>query len=262
MRSAMIFLMQKPDRHRRPPPQGNRSAPPRAPSRPAPARSGGRWKVDVLWEDDRLIAVEKPEGLAVIAPEGSREKTLLSIVSAVIGRGNSKVRAAVVHRIDRDTSGVVLFAKDGRGKAALMGAWNELVLERRYSVLVEGAMEARAGRFVSFIKEESPGRVRVTGRGDRRGLEAITDWELVSSGPKHDLVDALLSTGRRHQIRIQFSEAGHPVAGDARYGARTNPLGRLCLHAGLLVFRHPFTGETVRVESPAPPEFSRLARNK
>ena len=206
--------------------------------------------------------MDKPAGLSVIAAEGSREKTLLSIVSAIIGRGNSKVRAAVVHRIDRDTSGVVLFAKDGRGKAALMNSWNELILERRYAVLVEGAMESMAGRFVSFIKDEGPSRVKLTGHGDRRGLEAITDWELLSSGPRHDLVDALLSTGRRHQIRIQFAEAGHPVAGDSRYGSRTDPIGRLGLHARLLVFTHPFTRETIRVESQIPPEFERLARNR
>jgi len=199
--------------------------------------------------------VDKPAGLAVIAPEGSRARSLYDIVTDRLRRANPKARAAVVHRIDRDTSGIVVFAKDGETKRALMGGWNELVLERRYVALVEGRLEGTAGELDSWLAEAGPSRMRVAQAGERGALRAITKWRLLAAGSRYSLVELELETGRKHQIRVQLAAAGHPVAGDARYGARSDPLGRLCLHARSIAIRNPVTGEVARLESEGPPEF-------
>jgi len=222
-------------------------------------------RAELLWEDDRFLALDKPEGLPVIAGEGSRERTLLDAATAIVKRRNPRGRAAVVHRIDKGTSGVVLFAKDAFAKKAAMGSWDDMVVERRYALVIEGRLRAVSGRFEDFLVAGESGRgqtrVRVSRSGDRRALKAVTDWEVVLDGDRRQLVEAILLTGRKHQVRVQFAAAGHPVAGDALYGARGDPLGRLCLHACAIEFHHPFTRELVRVESPPPPSFRRLVES-
>jgi len=222
--------------------------------------------VDILWEDERFLALDKPAGLAVIAPDGSRERSLYDLACAIVRRGNPRGRAAVVHRIDKGTSGLVLFAKDAAAKKAMMEGWDALVRERRYAALVEGRLRAEAGFYDSYLVQGRPGqgqeRVRQSGSGDRRALRAQTEWRVLRHGPRYQLIEAILLTGRKHQIRVQFSADGHPVAGDALYGARSDPLGRLCLHAWTLVFEHPFTGSEISLESPFPREFERAVETR
>lgn len=191
----------------------------------------------------------------MIPPDGGRGRSLLDAATAIVRIRNPKGRAALVHRVDRDTSGCVMFAKSARGKREIMGDWNELVTERRYLALVEGAPPAASGGVDDFLVENAAGTVYSAPAKTRGALRAITRWELVEKGARYSLVAAVLETGRRHQARVHLAGLGCPVAGDERYGARSDPLGRVCLHAAVLEFRHPFTGETVRVESPIPPEF-------
>jgi 23S rRNA pseudouridine1911/1915/1917 synthase len=216
-------------------------------------------RAELFWEDDRFLAFDKPAGLSVIAPEGSRERTLYDQATDAIRRRNPRGRAAVVHRIDKGTSGIVIFAKDAEAKKTAMENWDDIVLERRYALVSEGRMSAGSGRFEHYLIASGTGkgqsRVKIAHRGEKRALLAVTEWEVVENGRRSQLVDALLLTGRKHQIRAQFSAEGHPLAGDGMYGARTDPLGRICLHAGVLVFRHPFTHEEIRLESPTPGEF-------
>lgn len=219
-------------------------------------------RVAFLYEDEDLVAVEKPSGLPVIAPEGSRSKNLLDLVTEHIRKRNPKGRGAVVHRIDRDTSGLLVFAKSAKAKRALMEAWDELVLERRYVALVLGEMGGAEGRLESWLVENRGGEVYVAAPGERGAKRAATNWRLLGSGNGLSLVELELETGRKHQIRVQLTAAGHPVCGDDKYGRAPDPLGRLCLHAAGLVLTQPFTRERLELESPAPPEFEAALRGR
>ncbi len=218
-------------------------------------RPDSAGRIVILHEDDDIVAVDKPEGLPAMAPEGSRSRNLYDIVTAHIRKTNPKGRAAIVHRLDRDTSGVMVFAKNARAKKRLMENWDGLVKERGYTALASGLMDGEEGVFDSWLAESAGGQVHATAAGTRGSLRAITRWRTIQTGKDATLLDLRLETGRKHQIRVQLAEAGHPVAGDPRYGGRIDPLGRLALHAHLLVLEHPFTGEVLRLESPAPASF-------
>jgi len=214
--------------------------------------------IEFIYEDKDIIVVEKPEGLSVIAPEGSRTKTLYDVVTAHIQRTNPKGRAAVVHRLDRDTSGVMMFARHAAAKKALMDNWNQLVKERSYKAVVEGSIVGLEGSFDTWLVENRAGQVYGTSPGAPGALRSITHWKVLSSNRRYSLVSLSLETGRKHQIRAQLSEAGYPVAGDLRYGAKSDPLGRLCLHATVLGLEHPFTHDLYSFESQPPEGFLRL----
>ena len=212
-------------------------------------------RVEFLYEDRDLIAIEKPAGLAVIAGPGSREKTAYDLVSAHIQHNNPHGRAALVHRLDRDTSGVMIFAKNPRAKKALMDNWNELVKERVYVALVEGEFDTDSGTYDTWLAENRAGTVYETEPEAPGSLRAVTHWRRLTSSPRYTLLELSLETGRKHQIRAQLAAAHHPVTGDQRYGARTDPFGRLCLHAKLIVVEHPFTHELLKFESKEPEFF-------
>lgn len=214
-------------------------------------------RVVFLYEDDDLIAVDKPEGLPTIAPEGSRGHSLYDIVTIHIRKRNPKGRAAVVHRLDRDTSGVMVFAKNAAAKARLMGSWNELVAERRYVALVDGSLPSGEGVLDSWLSEASPGRMKESRIQTKGALRAVTRYRVLNTGPVHSLVELNLETGRKHQIRVQLAGAGCPVSGDERYGSRTDPLGRLCLHASLIEISTGPGKPPLRFESPVPPGFTK-----
>jgi 23S rRNA pseudouridine1911/1915/1917 synthase len=229
--------------------------------RNGPSSRGNRHSVIFVYEDDDLIVVEKPVGLPVIAPEGSRSICLLDIVSAHIQKKNPKGRAAVVHRLDRDSSGIMVFARHARAKKVIMENWNELVFERKYSAVVEGCPDSRDGVFDSWLVENKAGHVYIGRKEEHGALRAITHWKLETSSARYSLLSLTLETGRKHQIRVQTSASGHPIAGDARYGARSDPLRRLCLHASILGLDQPFTHERFSFESPAPEGFIALTAN-
>ena len=219
---------------------------------------------EILYEDGDLIVVDKPAGLPTIAPEGSsgRSRSLYDWVTEHIRRRNPKGRAAVVHRLDRDSSGVVVFATGAAAKRELMSRWNELALSRRYIALVEGTPAGDSGVLDTWLRENRAGTVYETPPGTPGALRAVTRWKLLDSGGGYSLLELDLETGRKHQIRAQLSAAGLPVAGDSRYGARTDPAGRLALHAVSIELERPFGGGVVRAESPVPESFLRPLRGR
>ncbi len=214
----------------------------------------------LLYEDRDLIVVDKPAGLLSIAAGRERERTAHWILSEYLRAKGEKRRAAAVHRLDRGTSGVMLFAKSEWAKRALMNNWNEAVAERRYVALAEGVFAEPEGTIDAPLGEDGGGRVIVM----PGGKPALTRWKalpLAGFGRRlnpcaggYTLLSLELETGRRNQIRAHLAWAGHPVAGDAKYGARSDPLRRLCLHAESLAFRHPADGRLMRFEVPALPE--------
>ena len=234
----------------------------------APGRSRGPasrpGRPEILYEDGDLIVVDKPAGLPTIAPEGSsgRSRSLYDWVTEHIRRRNPKGRAAVVHRLDRDSSGVVVFATGAAAKRELMSRWNELALSRRYIALVEGTPAGDSGVLDTWLRENRAGTVYETPPGTPGALRAVTRWKLLDSGGGYSLLELDLETGRKHQIRAQLSAAGLPVAGDSRYGARTDPAGRLALHAVSIELERPFGGGVVRAESPVPESFLRPLRGR
>jgi 23S rRNA pseudouridine1911/1915/1917 synthase len=249
--------------------RSSREGPPHeSPSRrAAPTRRAAPARARLIYRDEDILAYDKPAGLPVIAAEGSRSRSLLDLATEEVKRGNPKGRAAVVHRIDRDTSGVVVFATKARVKKELMGGWDELVSERRYVALVEGSMGGKSGTFDSWLKENKGGQVFRAGIGERGAKRAITRWRLLGEGSGLSLLELSLETGRKHQIRVQLADSAHPVVGDPRYGGDglrrdgalgrgpLPDLGRLCLHAASIELSLPGR-EALRIESPAPPEFA------
>jgi RluA family pseudouridine synthase len=186
--------------------------------------------------------------LLSIASGTEREKTAYWILAEYLRKKGEKRRPAVVHRLDRDTSGVMLFAKSEPIKKRLMENWDELVKERRYIALAEGSFTENEGLIDAPLGEDAGGRVIV----QQGGKTAVTRWKVVKQFKDHALLSLELETGRRNQIRAHLSHVGHPVAGDKKYHAKSNPLGRLALHAEVLSFYHPHTKQLMEFRSPAP----------
>lgn len=216
-------------------------------------------QLKILYEDDELIAIDKPAGLLSIATDDEKEKTAYHLMTDYIRIADPKGRIFVVHRLDRDTSGVLIAAKNERLKLALQDNWNDLVKTRGYIAVVEGVPKNKSGQIKSWLRETKTFLTYSSGTpGD--GQEAVTAYETVEASQNYALLKITIETGRKNQIRVHMKELGHPVVGDKKYGAKINPLGRLCLHADLLELRHPFTNRLMAFKSPVPKGFLALLR--
>ncbi len=222
----------------------------------------------LVFEDDAILVIDKPPGLLTIATERERDRTAYRLLADYVGGHRASAdkakarrrgpRLFIVHRLDRETSGLIVFAKSSDAKRRLQGQFEARAVERRYAALVEGIVADARGRLRSRLRENRTLRVRHT-RNRSAGREAITDYRVLEHGNGTTLLELSLVTGRRGQIRAQLATLGHPIVGDHAYGARHDPLRRLCLHATRLAFSHPH-GHRVAFESPAPPGFTRIAR--
>lgn len=226
----------------------------------------GRRKLDILYEDDCIIVADKPSGLLTMSTGKEGEITAYSILTDYVrsargGRNTrDKGRIFIVHRLDRDTSGVIVFAKDEQTKHALQDDWNETILERKYIAAVEGTLEYDEGTVASYLKD-NPKSMKVSSSWtDNGGKYSVTHFKVLRSSGQYSLVEFELETGRKNQIRVHASVIGNPVAGDRKYGSASNPLHRLCLHASTLVFHHPRTRQLLRFDTGIPKDFMRLCR--
>lgn len=209
----------------------------------------------ILWEDEEIIVVDKPAGLLSMASDKERERTAYRLVTDYVRAGDPKARVFIVHRLDRDTSGVLLFAKSEKAKRAFQDHWGTIVRRRGYTAVVEGTPPRQADTIRTFLRENGVHKVYSVPKG---GKEAITHYKTVKQGRRYSLLEVDLSTGRKNQIRVHLSELGCPVAGDRTYGAATDPLGRLCLHAHELSFVHPVTGKETTYRAELPRGFRKL----
>ena len=214
---------------------------------------------EILYEDEQLIAVNKPAGLLTVATDREKTRTAYHMVTDYVKSRDMDGRIFVVHRLDRDTSGVLLFARTEEVKRAFQDGWTDRVLRRGYSAVVEGCPSPARGTVRSFLVETATHLV-FSGSPGPNAREAVTHYRTLKTGGGYALLDVAIDTGRKNQIRVHMKDLGHPVAGDRQYGAATNPLGRLCLHAGELSLAHPFTGETLTFRARTPKEFHRLVR--
>ena len=194
----------------------------------------------IIFEDAHLIVIEKRAGLLSIATETEREKTAYSLLSEHVKRAHSRNRIFVIHRLDRETSGLMMFAKNQEVQAALQGDWAESVLERTYVAVVEGQPTKPQGTVTSWLKENKSLQM-ISSPTPNNGQKAVTHYRLLQGGSKYSLMELTLETGRKNQIRVHMQDLGHSVVGDKKYGAANNPIRRLALHAQVLAFRHPVT---------------------
>lgn len=211
----------------------------------------------IYFEDAHLLVVEKPAGLLSIASPAEPEKTAYFQLTEYLRQAHprSRQRVWIVHRLDRETSGLMVFAKTATAKEQLQSKWDSF--EKKYEAVVEGAPPLSKGVWKSDLDESNPHHVLVRPRSERT-RHAVTHYQVLKKSPERALVELILETGRRHQIRVHLAHAGHPVVGDEKYGAKTDPAGRLGLHAASLRFRHPATGEELRFTSPLPKNLARL----
>ena len=212
--------------------------------------------IKVVYEDEYLIAIEKASGILSIATDKEREKTAYNIVKNYVKSRNPLEKLFIVHRLDRETSGVMIFAKTEEMQQLLQTNWQKMVLERTYVAVVEGKVEKNSDTIVSYLKENS---AFVTFSSDKEiegSKKAITHYTVLKRSKGFSLVEANIETGRKNQIRVHMQSLGHSVVGDKKYGATTNPLGRLGLHAKSIIFKHPKTGKVLSFQTGIPAKFS------
>ena len=208
-------------------------------------------KLDIIYEDKFIIVVNKPSYLLTIATAKEKERTLYHKVIEYEKKKNKNNKIFIVHRLDKDTSGLVLFAKDEKTKKILQDSWNNV--KRKYIAVVEGKVEKKSATIKSYLKENNNFLTYST--NDKSGKLAITKYDLVNISKSYSLLDIEIFTGRKNQIRVHMNDQGHPIVGDKKYGAKTNPLKRLGLHAYYLEFTHPIIKKTVELEIKYPDQF-------
>ncbi len=215
-------------------------------------------RLNIIFEDDDIIVINKPEGLLTIASDKEKNETAYRLVTDYV-RAKTGGRVFIVHRLDRDTSGIVLFAKTEEMKNALQDDWDDLVSHRGYTAVVEGCVEKQKDRICSYLRETKT-HVVYSDKFGQDGLRAVTYYSVLKQNMNYSLLEIKLETGRKNQIRVHMSEMEHPVVGDKKYGAETNPLKRLCLHAGKLELTHPVTKQALEFYVPTPKKFENLVK--
>lgn len=218
---------------------------------------GNAHHINILYEDQDVIVIDKPAGLLSIASDKEKELTAYRILMDHVRNNNPEDRIFIVHRLDRDTSGVMLFAKNETCKLRLQDNWKDMVSDRAYVAVVEGQVKVKHGTIKSWLKETKTRLVYSSGKpGD--GQLAVTNYKVLKNSPRFSLLEIRLETGRKNQIRVHMQDIGHSIVGDKKYGASGNPIGRLALHAHKLSFRHPGTDELMTFETEIPKKFKHL----
>ncbi len=209
----------------------------------------------ILHEDEDIIIIDKDPGLLTMGNEKEKIRTAYSILSAHVKKQHPKNLIFIVHRLDRETSGVMIFAKSEKVQSLLQKDWNETIQQRTYIAIVEGVVARNEGKIVSWLKENKHFEVYSSPKKDD-GQEAITNFKLLKIFKSNTLLELNLETGRKNQIRVHMKDIGHPVVGDKKYGAKSNPIGRICLHAKYIEFDHPTKGKRMKFEAPLPKKMS------
>ncbi|MDY5471427.1 MAG: RluA family pseudouridine synthase [Prevotella sp.] len=212
--------------------------------------------VKIVYEDRWLVVVEKNIGILSMAA-GHSSLNVKSVLDDYFLKSRQKCRAHVVHRLDRDTSGLMVYAKDIETEQILEHNWHQIVYDRRYVAVVSGEMEQNSGTIANWLKDNKA-YITYSSPTDNGGKYAVTHFQVLNRTTEHSLVEYKLETGRKNQIRVHSADMGHPVCGDVKYGNGDDPLHRLCLHAYILCFTHPVTGEPMEFSTPIPTAFRSL----
>lgn len=212
--------------------------------------------IKIVYEDKDIIVVDKPHNLLTIATEKEKDKTLYHLVGNYVKSKNKNAKIFVVHRLDKETSGLVLFAKNEKIKKIYQDKWNDIVKYRGYAAVVEGTLEKKTDTIKLTLKEESNLKVYVS----KDGKEAITKYSVLKENNKYSLLDIEIKTGRKNQIRVSMQHIKHPVLGDSKYSSKDNSLKRLALHAYKLILRNPINKKEMKFQIDIPDSFKRITK--
>ena len=216
-------------------------------------------RLKIVYEDDDIIVVEKGYGLLSMGNDKKPDNTAYSILRGYVKWTNPLNKIFIVHRLDRDTSGLMMFAKSMEAKEKMQHNWNNMMLNRVYVAVVEGEPEEKEGTVKSYLVENS--RYEVYSTDDpKKGQLAVTRYRTIQTNGKYSLLELELDTGRKNQIRVHMHDLGHPISGDTKYGAEKSPLHRLALHAKTLRFIHPITRQIMDFSSRVPGGFMSITR--
>jgi len=211
-------------------------------------------KLDILYEDKFVIVVNKPSNLLTVATEKEKDRTLYSYVFDYLKQKNKNNKVFIVHRLDKDTSGIVIFAKDEKTKFYLQDNWDKF--KRNYVAVVNGKVEKKKGVLKSYLQET---KTHLTySVNDKNGKLAITEYEKVLENKEYTMISLNLKTGRKNQIRVQLADMGNPIVGDKKYGIKKDPIRRMALVANTLEFIHPKTKEKIVIDIDIPNSFINL----
>ena len=211
--------------------------------------------IDIIYEDKDIIVINKPSGLLTVATEKEKNKTAYHLVMEYLKKKNKNNRIFIIHRLDRDTSGIIMFAKNERAKHLYQDNWNDIVKKRCYYAVIDGKMENKEGTIKSYLKENGN---MVYSVKDRSGKLAITEYKVLKERKNISLLDINLKTGRKNQIRVHMKENKTPILGDLKYGEKSKLINRLALHAYKLELVNPVTKKLLTFEINMPNEFKML----
>ena len=213
--------------------------------------------VSIVYEDNDILVVEKERGILSVATQNEREKTAYNILKNYLKEKNPKDKIFVVHRLDRDTSGVMIFAKSEKAQDILQTTWNDSVKERTYVALVEGNVKKDSDTIISYLAENKA-MITYSTANEEEGKKAVSHYKVLKRNKNYSLLEVNIETGRKNQIRVHMQDLGHSVVGDKKYGSTKNPIKRLGLHAHTIVFKHPITKEVLSFTSKIPEAFFSL----
>lgn len=213
-------------------------------------------KLDILYEDKFIIIVNKPANLLTVSTAKEKDRTLFSYVFDYLKKKNKNNKVFIVHRLDKDTSGIVILAKDEKTKFYLQENWDKF--KRNYVAVVEGKIQNNKGVLKNYLQETKTHYTYVV--NDKNGKLAITEYEKILENKKYTLVSLNIKTGRKNQIRVQLSNIGNPIVGDKKYGTKKDPIRRMALVANTLEFIHPKTKEKIIIDIDIPNTFINLVK--
>lgn len=213
--------------------------------------------ISIIYEDEDVVVVDKHAGLLSIPTDHEKSKTALQMVRSYLQSKGQDDQIFVVQRLDRDVSGLMVFARNEKVQHVLQSRWQGIISEMIYLAVVEGTPEKLEGTVISYLKE-SKSLLVYSSPDPKEGAKAITHYQVIKSGKVYAILKIKLETSRKNQLRVHMKDLGHPVVGDKKYGATTSPIGRLGLHAWGLAFKHPVNNEPLRFETPMPRKFLRL----
>ncbi|MDD3453102.1 MAG: RluA family pseudouridine synthase [Bacilli bacterium] len=215
--------------------------------------------LNIIFEDKDIIVLNKPSGLLTISTKKEKEKTLYHFVSEYVKQDNKKNNIFVVHRLDKDTSGIIVFAKTEKIKNLYQNNWEKLIKTRSYIAIVEGKLDKKEDVIQSYLTENANNMVYSTNKYD--GKLAITKYKVIKENNKYSMLHILIETGRKNQIRVHMSEIDHPIVGDKKYGTNNSPIKRLGLHANKLEIINPVTNKLDKYEADMPLIFKKVFKD-
>jgi 23S rRNA pseudouridine1911/1915/1917 synthase len=218
-------------------------------------------RITMVYEDEHIMVINKGYGVLSMGTDKIKEGTAYSIMRAYVKVNDPRNQVFIVHRLDRDTSGLMMLAKTQEAKDAMQHNWNNMVIERKYVAVVEGIVEKDEGVVKSYLAETSQFEVYSTSNPNE-GQPAVTRYKKLKSNSSYTLLELQLDTGRKNQIRVHMKDIGHPIVGDRKYGATSSPIHRLALHAQTLHFVHPITRKEMKFDTPVPTRFKNLLKGQ